>query len=268
MWSAEREIQLGEELAREMGPTLFLYDDPVVTAYVQEIADRIVRNSDLRVPLRVSVVDSSAPNAFALPGGHFYINTGMILEARTEAELAAIISHEAAHVGARHATRQMTRGRIFDLISIPLVFVGGPVAYGVSQGLALGGPLSMLKFSRDSEREADFLGLQYHARSGYDPVAFVDFFERMRGQIKDKEKESGITQIFSTHPMTKDRIKAAQETISTVLPRNDSYVISTSRFDQVHEHLAQKLGEKQRSEGKSEPVLRKRTGEIQGKKQP
>ena len=249
-------MQLGHMMATETERSVALLTDPEVLGYINEVAGRIARNSDSQLPLQVRVVDSNEVNAFALPGGHFFINTGLILEARTEAELASVIAHEVAHVAARHATKRMTKAEIWNWASIPLAFIGGPAAYWVSQGLALAVPLTFLKFSRNAEREADFLGLQYHYAAGYDPVAFVDFFERLKRL--EKERKGGIAKAFSTHPMTKDRIVAAGKTIDQILPPREAYVVTTSRHDEVRSYLRQLLGERERREA-ADPVLRKRT---------
>lgn len=256
LYSPEREVALGEQLARDVERSSRLLQDPVVTAYVTQVVDRVARHSDLRMSLQVRVLDSDEINAFALPGGHFFINTGLILETQSEAELASVIAHEIAHVAARHATKQMSKAQLWNWLSIPLLFVGGPVVYGVQQGLALAVPLTFLKFSRNAELEADFLGQQYHYASGYDPVAFVDFFERMKQ--KEKGERGGIAKAFSTHPMAKDRIMAAERTIEEVLPPRDEYVVTTSRYDEVRAYLEHRLGERLRREAAGAPVLRKR----------
>ncbi len=256
LYSPERELALGEELAHQTERSARLLNDPLVLAYVQEVAGRIARHSDLRMPLRVRVIDSDDVNAFALPGGHFFIHTGLLLETRSEAELAGVIAHEIAHVAARHATRQMTKVQVYNWMSLPLFFVGGPVAYGIQQGLALAVPLTFLKFSRKSEIEADFLGAQYHFASGYDPAAFVDFFERMKQ--REKSSKSSIAKAFSTHPMTKERIRAAERTIEEVLPSQEEYVINTSEHEQMLSHLRALLDQRKGQEGLTGPVLRKR----------
>jgi predicted Zn-dependent protease len=256
LYSPEREMALGAELARQAERSSHLVKDPVVLAYVTEVAERIASHSDLRMPLQVRVIDSDEVNAFALPGGHFFVNTGLLLEAQSEAELAGVIAHEVAHVAARHATKQMTKAQIWNLVSIPLLVVGGPVAYGVEQGLTLAIPLTFMKFSRNAEREADFLGQQYHSASGYDPAAFVDFFERMKGM--EKSPKAGIARAFSTHPMTKDRIEAAERTIEQVLTPREEYVVTTSRHDVIRAYLRNLQGQHRLETESGGPVLRKR----------
>lgn len=259
LYSTEREIEMGERLATQTERTSRLLDDAVVIAYVAQVAERVVRHSDLRIPLRVHVIDSDELNAFALPGGHFFIHTGLIRETQSEAELASVIAHEIAHVAARHATRQMTRVQVWNLMSLPLMFVGGPIATGIQQGFMLAVPLSFLKFSRNAEREADLLGQEYHYASGYDPSAFVTFFERMKQ--REKNSKSGIAKAFSTHPMTKDRIVAAERTIEGLLPPREEYVVTTSQYGEIRQHLMDTLGERRRKEEGGGPSLRDRSGE-------
>lgn len=265
LWSPERELELGQQLATEAERTTTLLRDPIVYEYITELTERIVRNSDSRFPVQVRVVDSGELNAFALPGGYFFIHTGLILEAETEAELTSVIAHEIAHVAARHSTKQMTKARIWNWASIPLFLFGGPVAYAVQQGATLAVPLTFLKFSRNAEREADFLGLQYHYESGYDPSAFVDFFERLKRKEKVQDKAGGIAKVFSTHPMTKDRIVAAERTIEQYLPARESYVVTTSRHDKVRSHLRAMYKERQSELERYGPVLRNRTMSGKGK---
>lgn len=260
-YSPEREIEMGRELAQEAERTSHLLREPVVVAYVTEVAERVARNSDIRVPVQVRVVDSSEVNAYAFPGGYFFITTGMLMETQSEAELAGVIAHEIAHVAARHATRQLTRAHIWNLMSIPLLFVGGQVAYAVQQGTALMVPLAFLKFSRDSEREADSLGLQYLYASGYDPVAMVDFLERLKSQ--EKQKQRGITRLFSSHPMTRERVEAAERAIERNLPPREEYVVTTSQHAQMIAYLGKVLREQNRWETDVQPLLRKRTPRSQ-----
>lgn len=256
-YSAEREMELGRQLASEAERTSHLLMDPYVVAYVTRVAERVARNSDVRVPIQVRVVDSSEVDAFALPGGYFFVSTGMLLKVETEAELAGVISHEVAHVAARHATRQMTRAQIWNLASIPLIFVGGSVAYAIQQGATLAVPLTFLKFSRNAETEADVLGLQYHYASGYDPVAFVSFFERIKSH--EKREHGGIARMFSTHPMTRDRIVAAEGFIERYLPAREEYVVNTSQHDRMRAYLGRLLNERAGQGLDSKPVLRDRT---------
>jgi beta-barrel assembly-enhancing protease len=195
-------------------------------------------------------------NAFALPGGFFYLNSGVLLAADNEAELAGVMAHEIAHVAARHATRNATKQEIWNLASLPLIFVGGPVTAAIRQAAGLLVPMSFLKFSRDAEREADFLGVQYEYASGYDPTAFVDFFERL--ETHEKQRTGIIARTFSTHPMNNDRIRRAEAELEALPPRQD-YILTTSEFDQVKARLIRLTRGRSINDGKSGPVLRKHT---------
>ena len=258
LYSLERERVLGTELARQVEETARLLKDPVITEYINRIGQNLVRNSDARVPFIIKVIDNEEVNAFALPGGFFYVNTGLILAADNEAELAGVMAHEIAHVAARHATKNATRQEIFNLASIPLIFVGGPAGYAVRQFMGLAVPLSFLKFSRNSEREADLLGLEYQYASGYDPQEFVRFFEKLHSQDK-KQKDGFMAKAFATHPMTSDRIKRAQEEIAKYLQAKEEYIVDTSEFDAVKARLAE-IDNAHRIDGGEgvRPTLRKR----------
>ncbi len=235
-YSLEKEIAMGKGYAQEVESSVKLVQDPVVNEYVNRIGQNIVRNSDAKVPFTIKVVDSDEINAFALPGGFFYVNSGLILAADDEAELAGVMAHEIAHVAARHATRQMTRAQMVNLGSIPLIFVGGWAGYAIRSAASFALPMTFLTFSRGFESEADYLGLQYMYKTGYDPQAFISFFEKI--QAKEKKKPGTLAKAFSTHPLTPDRITKSQDEIAKVLPAKDTYVVNTSEFDDVKSRLA------------------------------
>src|SRR5690349_23706953 len=235
-YSLEKEIGLGKQLAQEVERQAKIIDDPVVAEYVNRVGQNLVRNSDAKVPFTIKVLDSEEVNAFALPGGFFFVNSGLVLKADNEAELAGVMAHEIAHVAARHGTRQPTRGQIINYASIPLIFMGGWTGYAIRQGAGLAIPLGFLTFSRGFESEADYLGLQYMYKAGYDPTAFVDFFEKI--QSKEKKKPGTMSKVFSTHPMTDDRIKNSQKTIQDILKAKPEYVVTTSEFNDVKGRLA------------------------------
>jgi beta-barrel assembly-enhancing protease len=264
-YSLEKEIALGKQLAQEVDKSAKFIDDPVVNEYVNRVAQNLVRNSDARVPFTIKVIDSDVVNAFALPGGFFYVNSGLILHADEESELAGVMAHEIAHVCARHGTKQATKGEIVNLASIPaMIFIPYSWAgYAIYQGMNFAIPLTFLKFSRADEREADYLGLQYMYKAGYDPNSFVAFFEKVEA---DEKKEPGtIPKVFATHPPTPDRIEATQKEIATILPARDQYIVTTSEFDQVKHRLQMieanmKVGDK----NPNKPSLRKRTDQNKG----
>jgi hypothetical protein len=235
-YSLESEIRMGKQYAMQVENSVKMVQDPVVTEYVNRIGQNLVRNSDAQVPFTIKVIDSDEVNAFALPGGFFYVNSGLILAADEEAELAGVMAHEIAHVAARHGTRQMTRAQWANIGTIPLIFVGGGIGYAVYEAAGLGLPLTFMKFQRNFEAEADYLGLQYMYRTGYDPQAFISFFEKI--QAKEKKKPGTLAKAFASHPQTPDRIEKSQQEIATILPAKTQYVVSTSEFDDVKSRLA------------------------------
>ena len=263
-YSIEKEIRIGKEYAMQIEQSMRMVQDPVVNEYINRIGQNLVRNSDAKVPFTIKVVDDDSVNAFALPGGFFYVNTGLILAADEEAELAGVMAHEIAHVAARHATRGATRAELANLLSIPLIFVGGGIGYAAQELAGIGLPLTFLKFSRGFEAEADYLGLQYMYKAGYDPNAFVAFFEKLEAQ--EKKKPGTLAKAFSTHPQTPDRIKKSQEEIATILPPRDQYIVTTSEFDQVKARLAT-IENRHRLDDlkdKNKPTLRRTAGNTDG----
>ena len=234
-YSIEKEIALGKQVAQEIERQAKIIDDPVISEYVNRVGQNLVRNSDVKVPVSIKVLDAEEVNAMALPGGFFYVNSGLILKAESESELAGVMAHEIAHIAARHGTRQATRGQIVNLASIPLIFMGGWTGYGIRQGASILVPLGFLQFSRNFESEADFLGLQYLYKAGYDPTSFVDFFEKI--QSDEKKKPGTMSKVFSSHPLTDDRIKNAQKNIQEILGAKPEYVVNTSEFSDVKARL-------------------------------
>jgi len=235
-YSIERQVAMGRSYAQQIEAQIKLVNDPVVTEYVNRIGQNLVRNSDAQVPFTIKVIDSDVVNAMALPGGFFYVNSGLILAADEEAEMAGVMAHEIAHVAACHAARGQTRATMLQLASIPFIFMGGAVGYA---GYELAGPaalMSILKFSRGFEAEADYLGVEYMYRAGYDPSAFVSFFEKL--QAMEKKKPGSISKAFDTHPQNAERIEKSQEEIRTILPAKAQYIVSTSEFDDVKARLA------------------------------
>lgn len=263
-YSLEKEIALGKQLAQEVERSSKLIDDPVVTEYVNRVGQNLVRNSDARVPFTIKVIDSDEVNAFALPGGFFYVNSGLILRAQEESELAGVMAHEISHVTARHGTKNATKGQIAQLATIPLLLLGpaGLAGYGLYEGLNIALPLTFLKFSRDAEREADFLGLEYMYKAGYDPNAYITFFERI--QADEKRRPGTIPKVFSTHPPTPERIENAQKEIARILPNRSEYIVTTSEFDSVKERLRRiTFARTTQGNASSKPTLRTKTEQKQ-----
>jgi predicted Zn-dependent protease len=265
-YSLEKEIALGKQLAQEVERQAKVIDDPTIAEYVNRVGQNLVRNSDAKVPFTIKVLDSEEVNAFALPGGFFFVNAGLILKADTEAELAGVMGHEIAHVAARHGTRNATRGQIaqIGMIAASIAMPYGWTGYAIRQGAGMAIPLGFLTFSRANEREADHLGLQYMYKAGYDPAAFVDFFEKI--ESLEKRKPGSLAKVFSTHPMTDDRIKAAQEEIQKDLAPKPEYVVSTSEFNDVKARLVMLHGRRKLNTNTdpSRPTLRRAPGSGTG----
>src|SRR5216684_4383695 len=259
-YSLETEIRMGKQYAMQVEQGVKLVQDPVVTEYVNRIGQNLVRNSDAQVPFTIKVIDSDEVNAFALPGGFFYVNSGLILRAQEESELAGVMAHEIAHVAARHGTKQATKGDLIQIASIPAMIMlpYGWAGYGIYQGMNFLIPMTFLKFSRDAEREADFLGLQYMYKAGYDPNSYVTFFERI--QADEKRHAGTIPKVFSTHPPTPDRIEAAQKEIARILPARQEYIVTTSEFDTVKARLRNIMfSKKVQDNAPGKPTLRTKT---------
>jgi predicted Zn-dependent protease len=257
-FSLDREMEMGKELASQIDPQVKFFIDPQVNEYVNRLAQNLMRNSDAKVPLKVKIIDADELNAFALPGGYFYINTGMLMAADSEAELAGVMAHEIGHIAARHATKNVTKQQIWNMASIPLMFVGGPAGMVVRNVAQIAVPMSFMKFSRSAEREADLLGIEYEYAAGYDPGARVSFFERL--QDKDKKNPNFIIRAFATHPMNDDRLRRAQKTISDMLPAKEQYLVTSSDFEQMKERLSKLMGNRmglmRPAEKSDKPVLK------------
>jgi len=257
-YSTDYEIRLGKQYSMEIEKSVRFITDPIITEYVNRVGQNIVKNSDCKVPFTIKVIDSDEINAMALPGGFFYVNSGLILNADEEAELAGVMAHETAHVCAHHAVREMTRGDYTQIGMIPvMILVGGWTGYGIYEGSQLFIPMAFLKFSRDFEAQADYLGVQYMYRAGYDPQAFISFFEKI--QALEKRKPGMVSKAFSDHPQTPDRILHSQEEIARILPARDEYTVTTSEFDDIKARLA-RIENKRRltdSKGGQKPSLRR-----------
>jgi predicted Zn-dependent protease len=235
-YSLEKEIAMGKEYAQQIEASVKLVRDPTISEYVNRIGQNLVRNSDARVPFTIKVIDANEVNAFALPGGFLYVHSGLLLATDEEAELAGVMAHEVAHVAARHAARQMTRASLANIASIPLIFVGGGVGYAARSVAGIGVPISFMKISRGFEEEADYLGLQYMYKAGYDPQSFMNFFERI--QAKEKQKPGTLSKVFASHPPIESRIAKTQKQIESKLLSSPQYVVTTSEFDEVRTRLA------------------------------
>src|SRR5215468_5533874 len=255
-YSLEKEVALGRQLAAEVDRESKFVTDPIVTEYVNRVGQNIVLHSDVKTPVTIKVIDSNEVNAFALPGGHLYVNRGVIETADNEAELAGVIAHETGHVAARHGVEQASKANLINYGSIPLIFLGGIGGFAIRQAAGLAVPLGFLKFSRGAEEEADRLGAQYMWASGYDPHAMVTFFEKL--EAKEKKKPGTIAKVFSTHPMTNDRIKEVGNLVAR-FPDKQEYEISSSEFGAVKSRLVSDHTAQHTADGRDgRPTLKRR----------
>jgi hypothetical protein len=258
-YSTNSEISMGKQYSMEIEKSAHMVTDPVVVEYVNRIGQNIVKNSDCKVPFTIKVIDSDEINAMALPGGFFYVNSGLIMAADEEAELAGVMAHETAHVCAHHAARELTRMNYAQIGSIPLIIFtqGSWTGYGIYEAAQLAVPISFLEFSREFEAEADWLGLQYMYKAGYDPQAFIQFFEKI--DALEKHKPGTLAKVFADHPQTPDRIAHSEQEIATIMPARPDYVVTTSEFDDIKARLA-RIENKRKLNDKSKgntPTLRR-----------
>ena len=261
-YSTNWEIGTGKQYSMEIEKSSHLVTDPVVVEYVNRLGQNLVKNSDSKVPFTIKVLDTDEINAMALPGGFFYVNSGLILACDSEDELAGVMAHEIAHVAAHHAAREMTRMNYMQIGSIPLmIFTQGTwTGYGIYEAAQLAVPLTFLQFSREYEAEADYLGTQYMYRAGYDPQGLVSIFEKL--DALEKHKPGALSKAFSDHPATPDRIANIEDEIATILPARPDYLVTTSEFDQVKARLARiqnKRGINDKKDG-NKPTLRRTSG--------
>ena len=258
-YSTNWEISNGKQYSMEIEKSAHMVTDPVVVEYVNRVGQNIVKNSDCKVPFTIKVIDSDEINAMALPGGFFYVNSGLILAADEEAELAGVMAHETAHVCAHHAAREMTRMNYFQIAQVPLIIMtsGSYTGYGIYEASQLAIPLTFLKFSRNFESEADWLGLQYMYKSGYDPQALIQFFEKL--DALEKHKPGTLARAFSDHPATPDRIEHSEVEIATIMPARPDYIVTTSEFDDVKSRLARIENKRKLNDKKdgNKPTLRR-----------
>lgn len=268
-YGIESEIKMGKQYAQQIEASVKLVNDPVISEYINRLGQNLVRNSDAKMPVTFKVIDDDSINAITLPGGFIYVNSGTILAADNEAELAGVMAHELGHSCARHTTHQMTKMNWANIASIPLIFVGGGIGLAAREAAGIGLPATFMKFSRADEAQADYLGAQYAWKTGYDPQALVSFFEKVEAQ--EKKKPGTMSKAFSSHPQTPDRVESTQKEIATILPAKDQYVETTSEFDDVKGRLAA-LENKRKIDDKdsNKPTLRraqndKKSGDSSGK---
>ena len=231
----ESEVKMGRMLAAQVDKEAKFVDDPIITEYVNRVGQNIVLHSDAKVPFTIKVIDADEVNAFALPGGFFYVNKGLLLAADNEAELAGVMAHEIAHVAARHAMENEKKMQLMDYGMLAGILLGGPIISNVLyNGAGFFEGMAFLKFSRGAEEEADKLGVQYMWAAGYDPSAMATMFEKL--EAKNKKKPGTIAKLFADHPAPADR-RASAIALAARFPEKEEYVISSSEFQRVKNRL-------------------------------
>jgi len=261
-YSLDTQVKMGQEFARQVEQTSHLITDPVVNEYVNRLGQNLARNSDTKLPFTIKVLDVEEPNAFALPGGYMFVNAGTILMADDESELAGVMAHEIGHVAACHAAREATRGTFAQLAMIPVVILtGGLAGLGVNEAANFGIPAVFSKFGRNFEAQADYLGIQYAYKAGYDPNGMINFFEKL--QTLEKRRPGVAMKLYGDHPQTPDRIAQSQREIGAILPPRDQYITNTSEFEQAKKRLALVMKHKLQKDGKDaqKPDLRRTAGD-------
>jgi predicted Zn-dependent protease len=263
--SVEKEVALGRQLAAEVDRQAKFIDDPLTTEYVNRVAQNLVLHSDAKVPFTVKVIDSDEVNAFALPGGFFYVNKGLILAADNEAELAGVMAHEISHVIARHAIENQTKGNLMQYGTLAgIILLGGIPGMVLQNTAGFGMMAGFMKFSRNAEAEADKLGTEYLYAAGYDPTALATMFEKL--EAKNKKKPGTIAKIFADHPAPADR-RAASLALAARFPEHEEYVINSSEFNRVKARLLRLSNAKATTSGEikgsedgtpGRPVLKRR----------
>lgn len=236
-YSQQKEIALGRGMEQQVLQDSKVITDPVVNEYINRLAQNLVRNSDAKVPFTVHVLQDDSINAFALPGGFLFVNSGLILNSKEEDELAGAMAHEIAHVAARHGTRNATKGELLQILAIPAILAAGPglAGLGAEEAANAAIPLQYERFSRGAEQEADWLGIQYLWKAGYDPQGLPRAFEIIESE--EKQKPGLLSRMFASHPQTPDRVALSEKEIATILPPRPDYIVTTSDFDMVKARL-------------------------------
>jgi predicted Zn-dependent protease len=236
-YSLDSQVNMGRQFAQQVESQSHLIKDPVVNEYINRIGQNLARNSDSHLPFTIKVLDLEDANAFTLPGGFMFVQAGAILLADDESELAGVMAHEIGHVAACHAAREATRGTLAQIAMIPLIIATGPwIGLGVQEVGGLAVPAAFSKFSRSFEAQADYLGIQYAYKTGYDPVGMINFFEKL--EALEKKRPGVIAKAYLDHPQTPDRIEKSQHEIATILPPREEYIVDSSEFQQVKKRLA------------------------------
>lgn len=255
-YTLDSQVRMGQEFAKQVEQSSHVITDPFVNEVINRLGQNLQRNSDTHLPFTIRILDVEEPNAFALPGGYMFVNAGAILLADDESEMAGVMAHEIGHVAACHAARGATRGALAQMAMIPVIIMTGGVAgLGVGEAANYGVPAVFRKFSRGFEAQADYLGIQYMYKAGYDPNGMLNFFEKL--QALDKKRPGVYVKLYGDHPQTPDRIAKSQEEIGKVLPPREQYMIDSSEFEQAKKRLALIMKHRLKEDNKQTPELRR-----------
>ncbi|HJT53982.1 MAG TPA: M48 family metallopeptidase [Candidatus Angelobacter sp.] len=255
-YSLDTQVRMGQEFAKQVEQSSHVITDPYVNEVINRLGQNLQRNSDTHLPFTIKILDVEEPNAFALPGGYMFVNAGAILLADDESEIAGVMAHEIGHVAACHAARGVTRGAMAQIAMIPVIIMtGGLAGLGASEAANYGVPAAFGKFSRTFEAQADYLGIQYMYKAGYDPNGMINFFEKL--QALEKKRPGFYMKLYGDHPQTPDRISKSQEEIGKILPPRDQYMIDSSDFEQAKKRLALIMKHRLKDEKEQTPELRR-----------
>lgn len=232
--SYEEEWQLGAQLERDIAQQMKLVNDRSLVGYVDKIGQALVAQTELaQAPWEFHVVDDPAVNAFNIPGGHVYVNTGLIAAADNASQLAGVMAHEIAHGVARHGTEQLSKSYGLNIVA-SLALGQNPAVY--QQLLAqIVGTGTLAHFSREAEREADDLGVRWMYDANWDPRGMAGLFDTLLEQRQ--RQPSSVEQFFSSHPLTENRIQAVREA-AAALPDKRGLRSDERAFQQVRREAA------------------------------
>jgi beta-barrel assembly-enhancing protease len=266
-YSLDSQVNMGRQFAQQVEASNHLIKDPIVTEYINRLGQNLARNSDSHLPFTIKVLDLEDANAFTLPGGFMFVQAGAILLADDESELAGVMAHEIGHVAACHAAREVTRANLAQIAMIPLIIATGPwVGLGIEEVGGLAVPATFSKFSRTFEAQADYLGIQYAYKAGYDPTCMINFFEKL--EALEKKRPGVIAKAYMDHPQTPDRIEKSQHEIGTILPPREEYIVDSSEFQQVKKRLALLMKHRQLNDHQEDNPQLRRTGNDGSQGQP
>lgn len=255
-YTLDAQVRMGQEFAKQVEQTSHVITDPYVNEVINRLGQNLQRNSDTHLPFTIKILDVEEPNAFALPGGYMFVNAGAILLADDESEIAGVMAHEIGHVAACHAARGATRGALAQIGMIPVIIMtGGLAGLGIGQAANYGVPAVFGKFSRSFEAQADYLGIQYMYKAGYDPNGMINFFEKL--QALEKKRPGVYMKLYGDHPQTPDRILKSQEEIGKILPPREQYILDSSDFELAKRRLALLMKKHLKEDKEQTPELRR-----------